>query len=114
MIIIITGNEGEFLYNIVTNGEKCSIVEQDSKRVLTRFGKISIKGNVQNESEQVEKGEKTAQFACGCAEESKSDAYESSAGYYPQGAKTYRCKNEATAEDVARFFNGCKKCSERS
>lgn len=70
MTIIITGNEGEFLYNIVTDGEKCSIIEQDSERILTRFGKISIKGNVQNELEQVKKGEKTAQSACRCAKES--------------------------------------------
>lgn len=45
MIITITGNNGEFIYHIVTDGEKCSIVEQDADKVLTRFGKISINGN---------------------------------------------------------------------
>lgn len=105
MTIIITGNEGEFLYSIVTDGEKCSIVEQDTEKVRTRYGKISIDGGVSLAAKlAVEKAQLHAQFACGCAEESKSDAYESSAGCYPQGAKTYRCKNEATTEDVARFL----------
>lgn len=66
MTITITGNKGEFLYNIVTDGEKCSIIEQDSERILTRFGNISIKGNIETEKEKV----KTAQSACCCAKES--------------------------------------------
>lgn len=45
MTITIVGNKGEFLYNIVTDGEKCSILEQDAESIKTRFGKISINGD---------------------------------------------------------------------
>lgn len=45
MTITINGNKGEFLYNIVTDGEKCSIVEQDAERIATRYGRITINGD---------------------------------------------------------------------
>lgn len=75
MTITITGNKGEFLYNIVTDGEKCSIVEQDAERIVTRYGRISINGdNSIAAQSEAEKATQHAQFACSCAKASDSHA----------------------------------------
>lgn len=67
MTITITGNKGEFVYNIVTDGEKCSIVEQDTEKILTRFGKISINGDASLEAKlATERACKTALSAETC------------------------------------------------
>lgn len=75
MTITITGNKGEFLYSIVSDGEKCSIVEQDAEKVRTRYGKISISGGVSLEAKlAAEKATLHAQSACCCTKESNSYA----------------------------------------
>ena len=74
MTITINGNKGEFLYNIVTDGDKCSIIEQDAERIATRCGRISINGDASIASSlETEKG-KHAQSACGCTKASDSYA----------------------------------------
>lgn len=72
MTITITGNKGEFLYSIVTDGEKCSIVEQDAEKVRARYGKISISGEDSFLSKLASGREaQHAQSACGNAVERK-------------------------------------------
>lgn len=75
MTITITGYKGEFLYNIVTDGEKCSIVEQDAERIVTRYGRISIDGeNFIAAKLAAERAAQHAQSACSCAKASDSYA----------------------------------------
>lgn len=45
MTITITGNKGEFLYNIITDGEKCSVFESDKDETKVRQGRATIKGD---------------------------------------------------------------------
>lgn len=45
MAINVIGNQGEFHLNIVTDGDKCSVVMQDTGGFSIKQGKISIKGD---------------------------------------------------------------------
>lgn len=74
MTITIIGNKGEFLYNIVTDGEKCSIIEQDAERIVTRYGKISINEDASIASSLKTEKAQHAQSACSCAKASDSYA----------------------------------------
>ena len=73
MTINIMGNRGEFFYSIVTDGKKCSILEQDSERIMQRFGKISINGDLEDEDKQ----KRAELFMTQCARNHAKQAVES-------------------------------------
>lgn len=50
MTISVVGSRMDFRLNIVTDGDKCSIIMQDSDGVFIKQGKISIEGKINPET----------------------------------------------------------------
>lgn len=115
MTITITGNKGEFVHNIVTDGKACSIVEQDKDGIKAMQGTISIKENeipiVKTKiTETTEKYDKNGNLVEKITREETSEddtVYESGSICYPQEPKNLccECKCELKAEDVIKAVN---------
>lgn len=92
MTITITGSNGEFLYNIATYGENCSIIESDKDGIKWRQGKAAIKGDNKEMVkikiiETTEKYDKDGKLVEKITREETTEddtVYESGAIYYPQ------------------------------
>lgn len=112
MTITITGSKGEFLYNIVTDGEKCSIFESDKDGIKARQGKVTIKGDdkpmVKSKIiETIEKYDKDGKLVEKITREETTEddtVYESGSIIYPQEPtkRCCECKYELRAEDIIK------------
>lgn len=115
MTITITGSNGEFLYNIVTYGENCSIIESDKDGIKWRQGKVAIKGDNKEMVkikiiETTEKYDKDGKLVEKITREETTEddtVYESGAAYYSQEPAKSCCeyKCELNGKDVIEAIN---------
>lgn len=124
MTITITGNKGEFTYNIVTDGEKCFIVAQDKDGIKTMQGTISINGDGNSTiktkiTETTEKYDKEGKLVEKITMEKlwKGDTvYKSGSVIFPQEPtkSCCQCKCELNAEDIIKAVHDYTKRTGKS
>lgn len=124
MTITITGNKGEFICNIVIDGENGSLLMQDEDGIKAMQGIVSIKGydkpmvktKIIETTEKYDKDGKLVEKIT--REETSEDdtVYESGSIAYPQETtkSCCECKCELKSEDIIKVVNDYIKRTGRS